>query len=134
MDLTSTELSFSNARKPELVPLFVQALADAGAMHLRIPQLVALQLQLDVLEKREVTLADGSKLAVPYVGPIHLRFGNRSGFMGAMVLGDEVLLGAIPMEDLDLVVHPATRTVTVHPLNPNFPASVAKGFTTRQND
>ena len=134
MGLTYAELSIANASKPELVPLEVQALADTGAMHLCIPQHVALQLQLETLEKREVTLADGSRLAVPYVGPIHLRFGNRSGFMGAMILGDEVLLGAIPMEDLDLVVHPGSRTVSVNPLNPNMPASVAKGFATRRQD
>lgn len=130
MGLTYAELTIANARKLELVPLTVRAMADTGALHLCIPQHVALQLQLETLEKREVTLADGSRQAVPYVGPIHLRFGNRSGFMGAMVLGDEVLLGAIPMEDLDLVVHHGTRSVSVNPLNPNLPASVAKGLRT----
>ena len=134
MGLAYAELTIANARKLELLPLQIRAMADTGALHLCIPQHVAMQLQLEELEKREVTLADGSKQFLPYVGPIHLRFGNRSGFMGAMVLGDEVLLGAIAMEDLDLVVHPATRAVTVNPLNPNFPASVAKGFTTRHQD
>ena len=136
MGLAYAELTIANARKPELLPLQMRAMADTGALHLCIPQHDAMQLhlQLEELEKREVTLADGSKQFLPYVGPIHLRFGNRSGFMGAMVLGDEVLLGAIAMEDLDLVVHPATRAVTVNPLNPNFPASVAKGFTTRHQD
>ncbi len=98
MGLCYADLKIANARMPELSPLNVKALADTGALHLCIPQHVALQLQLSELEKREVTLADGSKHALPYVGPIHLTFGNRSGFMGAMVLGDEVLLGAIPME------------------------------------
>ncbi len=130
MGLCYADLKIANARMPELSPLNVRALADTGALHLCIPQHVALQLQLSELEKREVTLADGSKHALPYVGSIHLTFGNRSGFMGAMVLGDEVLLGAIPVEDLDLVVHPASHTVTVNPLNPNLPASVAKGFKT----
>jgi clan AA aspartic protease len=128
MGLCYAELTIGNARKTELSPIIITAMADTGALHLCIPQHVVMQLQLEELEKREVTLADGSKQLLPYVGPIHLRFGNRSGFMGAMVLGDEVLLGAIPMEDLDLVVHPASRTVTVNPLNPNFPASVVKGI------
>ena len=75
-----------------------------------------------------VTLADGSKRAVPYDGPVHLRLGNRRGFTGAMVLGDEVLLGAISMEDMDLVVLSATRQVVPNPQNPNIPASIAKGF------
>ena len=128
MGLSYAELTIANASRPDLLPLKIRALADTGALHLCIPEHVALQLQLIELEKREVTLADGSRHALPYLGPIHLRFGNRSGFMGAMVLGDEVLLGAIPMEDLDLVVHPASRAVAVNPLNPNLPASVAKGL------
>jgi hypothetical protein len=43
-----------------------------------------------------------------------------------MVLGDETLLGAIPMEDMDLILHPATRTLQVNPNSPNIPTSVAK--------
>ena len=40
--------------------------------------------------------------------------------MGALVLGDEVLLGAIPMEEMDLVVSPRDRTVDVNPDSPNI--------------
>lgn len=127
MGLTTTQLTLANARRDDLAPIAVDALADTGAVHLCIPEHVALQLQLDELEKREVTLADGSRRAVPYVGPLHLRFGNRSGFTGAMVLGNEVLLGAIPMEDMDLVVIPSSRQVVANPLNPNIAASTAKG-------
>lgn len=43
-----------------------------------------------------------------------------------MVLGDEPLLGAIAMEDMDLVVVPARRTVDVNPDYPNIPGSIAK--------
>lgn len=127
MGLTTAQLTLANARRDDLSPIAVDALADTGAVHLCIPEHVALQLQLDELEKREVTLADGSRRAVPYVGPVHLRFGNRSGFTGAMVLGNEVLLGAIPMEDMDLVVIPSSRQVVANPLNPNIAASTAKG-------
>ena len=131
MGLSYADISLANARQPDLKALTVRALADTGGLHLCVPTHVALQLGLEEIERREVTLADGSRQAVPYVGPIHLRFANRSGFMGAMVLGDEVLLGAIAMEDLDLVVHPGTRSVIPNPLNPNLPASVAKGVRAR---
>lgn len=63
---------------------------------------------------------------MPYVGPIELRFQNRIGFAGALVMGDQVLLGAIPMEDMDLVVVPKTREVIVNPLSPNMATSIAK--------
>lgn len=41
-------------------------------------------------------------------------------------MGDEVLLGAIPMEDMDLVVIPQQRRANVNPLNPNFATAHAK--------
>ena len=75
---------------------------------------------------KEVTLADGSKRMVPYAGPIQISFKNRAAFVGAIVMGDEVLLGAIPMEDMDLVVTPHERRVDVNPRNPNFAATKAK--------
>jgi hypothetical protein len=37
-------------------------------------------------------------------------------------------LGAVPMEDRDLVVIPSEKLVGVNPLNPNFAAGVVKGF------
>ncbi len=128
MGLIHADLLLTNARRSDLAGLNAAAMVDSGALHLCIPQHVALQLQLEEQEKREVTLADGSKQLISYVGPVVVRFGNRSCFTGAMVLGDEVLLGAIPMEDMDLVLHPASRTLTVNPQNPNIPASVAKGL------
>jgi len=127
MGITRTTLTLANPSDASLAELELSALADTGAMHLCIPEHVAVQLRLAELEKREVTLADGSRREVPYVGPIRVRFGNRGCFTGAMVMGDEVLLGAIPMEDMDLVIRPLTREVTVNPASPNIPASIAKG-------
>lgn len=46
-----------------------------------------------MLGEREVKLADGSRATYPYAGPIILRFKNRTGCVGALVMGDEVLLG-----------------------------------------
>ena len=127
MGITRTKPILANPVKRDLAPLEVSALVDAGAMHLCIPQHIALQLDLAEQEKREVTLADGSKLLVPYVGPVEVRFGNRRCFVGAMVMGDETLLGAIPMEDMDLVLRPMTREVMVNPSSPNIPSSMARG-------
>jgi len=45
---------------------------------------------------------------------------------GAMVLGTEVLLGAIPMDDMDLVLRPQLQSVDVNPESPNIPLSMAK--------
>ncbi len=126
MGITYTMLKLANPVKPNLLPIEAKALADTGAMHLCIPEHIAIQLDLKEQEKREVTLADGSKKTVAYVGPVEVRFENRRCYVGAMVLGDEVLLGAIPMEDMDLIVRPLSREVLVNPTSPNIPSSLAK--------
>jgi clan AA aspartic protease len=126
MGLTKAKLTLTNPRRPELQALEVEALADSAAVHLCIPPHVQLQLGLEESTKKEATFADGSKKLVPYVGPVELRFKNRVGFVGALVLGDEVLLGAIPMEDMDLIIIPRTRTLDVNPGSPNVATSVVK--------
>jgi clan AA aspartic protease len=126
MGLVTTKLQLSNPREPSLAPVEVAALADTGSIFLCIPEHVRQQLKLEVLEHRVVKLADGSHALYPYVGPIVVHFKNRSGFLGALVLGDEVLLGAIPMEEMDLVVNPRDRTVDVHPERPNIAGGICK--------
>jgi len=120
------EIELSNPRQPELRPVRVKALADTGALMLCIPEHVALQLGLERESEREVTVADGRKSKVPYVGPVRIAFDGRSCFVGALVVGDEVLLGAVPMEDMDLVISPGRRTVSVNPESPNIPHARVK--------
>jgi clan AA aspartic protease len=119
-------LTLKNPRRPELGPVSVEALADTGSVYLIIPQHVQMQLGLEPVAEKEVTLADDSKRMVPYVGPLEVRFKNRTAFVGAIVMGNQVLLGAIPMEDMDLVVLPQLCTVDINPLNPNYAAALAK--------
>lgn len=126
MALIYAELSLVNPRKPELKPMQVRALTDTGALHLCIPEHIAIQLELDELYSREVTTADGSKHLCPYVGPIQLKFENRACFTGALVLGNEVLLDAVPMEDMDVLLSPARQAVIVNPESPNIATSIAK--------
>ena len=116
----------SNPRKPELNTIEIEALADTGAVHLCIPQAIAQQLELDSVDKKVITLADGSTQTVPYVGPIQIQFKNRIGFTGALVMGDMPLMGAIPMEDMDLIVIPKTQTLAVNPQSPNIGTSVVR--------
>lgn len=80
--------------------------------------------KLQVFEHREVRLADGSRRSVPCVGPVQLRFKTRAGYVGALVMGEQVLLGAIPVEDLDLIVKPGTRPVDVNPDSPNIASGI----------
>lgn len=63
----------------------------------------------------------GGRLQVPYVGPLRADFQDRCCFVGALVLGDEVLIGAVPMEDMDLVVNPALQRLEADPRSPHLP-------------
>lgn len=126
MGYVHAEIELSNPKEATLGKLVTTSLVDTSALTLCIPEHVRLQLNLEEAEKREVTTADGRKTLVSYVGPVMVRFQNRSAFVGALVLGDEVLLGAVPMEDMDLVVIPATRTLAVNPQSPNFPQVLVK--------
>jgi len=127
MGLISAMLTLTNPRRPEVAPVEVSALADTGSVFLVIPESVRKRLGLDEVAKEEnVTLADGSRQRVPYVGPIQARFENRVGFFGAIVMGDQTLLGAIPMEDTDLALTPKERRVDVNPESPDFAQAFAK--------
>ena len=121
MGLTYSKIKLSNPRLPLLNAVEFISLVDTGALMLCIPQSVAHQLELEELDVRPVTIADGSSHKVPYVGPVRVDFNNRFCFVGALVIGDETVLGALPMEDMDLVVHPGTQQLMPNPLHPNKP-------------
>ena len=127
MGLVSAEIEISNPRDKNIQSMRIKSLVDTGALHLCIPEHIAIQLELEELYKREVTTADGKKHLVAYVGPIAIKFANRGCFTGALVLGNEVLLGAVPMEDMDVLVSPSKQTLIVNPESPNIAMSIAKG-------
>jgi len=81
---------------------------------------------LEDVDCKEIKSANGVRQSVPYVGPVGIRFKNRVGFAGALVMGGQALLGAIPMADMDLVVIPRTRTLDVNPGSPIIAGSIEK--------
>jgi clan AA aspartic protease len=120
MGLVYADILLSNPVKADLKPVTMKCLVDTEFTYLCIPQHIAARLQIQTLETREATLADGSNQSVPYAGPVKVSFDNRSCFVGTLIMGDEVLLGAVPMEDMDLVVQPEILKLTVDPESPNI--------------
>ena len=125
MGLVHAKITLKNPCNPRSKAIEVLALADSGALHLCIPERLRIRLKLKEINYKEVELANGSKRTIPYVGPVEVRFKNRVGFVGALVMGEEPLLGAIPMEDMDLVLIPSKRILDVNPDSPNIPRSIA---------
>ena len=128
MGYVRAEIEIGNPRNPEIKKIKKEALVDTGALMLCIPEHICVQMGFEELEKREITTADGRKQLVPYVGPVQVHFENRNCFVGALVFGDEISLGAVPMEDMDLVISPAHKKVVVNPDSPNFPQALVKNF------
>ena len=108
--------------KDEIKRMRVTALVDTGSYMLAINENIQEQLQLPVVEKRKAQLATGQIIECDVVAPIELKFKNRRTTCSAMVLpGDaEVLLGSIPLEDMDVLIHPYRRELIVNPEHPHF--------------
>lgn len=104
----------------------VSANAECGAYMLCVNERVREQLALPTIEQRVAVLADGSQHRLDVVGPVEVRFENRRCSVDAMVLpGDaQILLGSIPMENMDLVIISRTQRLAVkleHPILPVVP-------------
>jgi clan AA aspartic protease len=114
----------------EVKRMTVAFLVDSGAYNLCINEVIKEQLQLPIIEKKKAQMADGSIKEYEIAGPIEVRFKNRRCNVDAMVLpGDsEPLFGAIPMEDMDLVIHPQRQELLVNPEHPYFAQMTLKGI------
>jgi hypothetical protein len=51
---------------------------------------------------------------------------NRTYITEALVLGNEALMGALPLEAMDLLVDPRRQQLVVNPEHPNYPVALAK--------
>ena len=104
----------------EIKQIKVRSLVDTGAYMLTINDDVKNQLDLPLIEKQFVTLADETQLEVEIVGPVEIRFENRRTTCDAVVLpnAQDVLLGSIPMEDMDVLIHPKEEKLVVNPKHP----------------
>ena len=126
MGLTYATLKLTNLFSRQSVE--ISALVDTGATFMCVPEEVAIQLGFDITEvsRQVVTLADGHQRKVPKIAPIEIAFGNRTYVTEAVVLGNEALLGVIPMEAMDLIVDPRQQMLIANPQHPNYPVASAK--------
>ena len=127
MSLVQTDITLKNAldkmkaeegliKKTDVREMTVKALVDTGAWTLVINNAVREQLGLEKAGIEEGTLADGSKAVYDMAGPLEVWWKNRRVLLDALVLpnADEVLLGAIPLEAMDLMVNPRRELVGAH--------------------
>ena len=104
----------------EIKRMSVNILVDTGSYMLAINESIQEQLQVPFFEKRTMQLADNRIREYDVVSPIELRFKNRRVVCSAVVLpGDaEPLLGAIPLEEMDVLIHPTRQELIINPDHP----------------
>ena len=106
----------------------VKALVDSGAYMLVINEAIKRQLDLSVYERREIILADGTIAECDIVGPVDVFFKTRATTCRAIVFpGDcEALLGAIPIEDMDVLIDLKNNELVLQPERPYIAQTIVK--------
>lgn len=101
----------------EVKRIRVNMLVDTGSMMLCINESIQELLQLPVVEKVRSETADGRVAEYDVVHGVELRFREQKSMCRAMVLpgSAEPLLGAIPLEDMNLLVHPQRQELIDNP-------------------
>ena len=128
MGITRDEITITNLRdsanaRSRFIPekdirsVTVTAVADTGALRLTMPESLREKLGLEIVKKVPATLADGEKLEIGLSEGVEVRWKDRAEITQAWVVPKEcsVLLGAIPMEGMDIMVDPKNqRLVGIH--------------------
>lgn len=102
----------------EVRQMTIHAMVDTGSIMLCINDSIKNALGLPYFGKRRSQLANGIVIELEVVGPVVIRYLDRDCSTNAIVLPDdsEPLLGAIPMEEMDLYVHPSrNELLPMHP-------------------
>ena len=106
----------------EVKKIHLNILVDTGSYMLWINDSIQEQLQLPVGDSKKAQTADHRIIDCPVVDQVQLRFKNRQWLGRAMVLPGEAepLLGAIPLEEMDALIHPLRNELIVNPEHPWF--------------
>ena len=124
MGLVHTEITLKNGidmimAKKGLMPdheirqTTVNALVDSGAWTMVINDTTREKLGLETTKTAHGTLADGTQTEYKLTDPLEISWKDRSVICEALVVpnADENLLGAIPLEAMDLTINPRTEEV-----------------------
>jgi predicted aspartyl protease len=106
----------------EIKRMHVRMMADNGAINLCINENVQEYMQFPVSEYKTFVVATGESKRLLVVNNVEIKFKNRTTTCRAIVLpGDsEMLLGAIPMEDLDVIINARRQELDVNPESPDM--------------
>ncbi|MBC8033144.1 MAG: clan AA aspartic protease [Chitinophagaceae bacterium] len=101
-------------------------MVDTGVMMPAINETIQQVFNFPFMERKRAVLADGRMIECDVVGPVDYRWQNRTSSCKALVLpeGCEPLFGAIPMEEMDIYVHPLSGRLMGN--HPDYPIMMLK--------
>lgn len=100
-----------------------EALVDTGSVYLVIPAEVAQQLGLRIRGRQLAKYADGRQETLGVTGPVIIECQGRETTEDALITGDEVLIGQVVLEKLDLLVDCKNQQLIPNPKNPDYPVT-----------
>lgn len=114
----------------EIKRINVNMLVDSGAINMCINEHIQSYMKFPFHERRRFTVATGEVKELDVVSNVEVRFKNRTTECRAIILpGDsEMLLGAIPLEDLDVLIDPQRQELIVNPESPDMALMTLKGI------
>ncbi|NJN20126.1 MAG: retroviral-like aspartic protease [Leptolyngbya sp. RL_3_1] len=118
-DLVLAEEGYLSA--DDIRRLKVLALVDTGSSMLVISRSLSKQLALRHVDEVDTELANGTLMRADVVGPVEVRFQNRKTVVNAVVVeaDTDVLLGAIPIQGMDVMVDPKRERLILNPDSPD---------------
>ena len=127
MSIVMTEITLRNAldvgrkregliKESEIRQLTVYSIVDTGAWTLVINEETREKLGLAIVGVETGTLADGTAANIDLAGPVEVWWKDRRTTCEALVFpdADDILLGAIPLEAMDLTINPRRELVGAH--------------------
>jgi hypothetical protein len=99
----------------------VLTLVDSRASMLTLSRSLSQRLKLAKVDEVDAELATGDVMRADVVGPVEVRFQNRKTVVNAIVVeaDTDVLLGAIPMQGMDVMVDPKREQLILNPDSPD---------------
>ena len=95
----------------------VTAVVDTGSLNLVITEELRQKLGLAVKDEKIAHIANGQRVSCKVTDAVEVHWKNRSTVVPALVIpgAEKILLGAIPLEGMDLMVNPVNQElVGVH--------------------
>jgi len=113
MGMVYTEITLKNVKDETVAPETVTAIVDTGSLNLVITEELRRKLGLGVKGERTALIANGQRVTCKMTDAVEVYWKDRETVVPAMIIpgAEKVLLGAIPLEAMDLMVSPATQEV-----------------------